>query len=675
MTNIIFFKPRDEWNVERKLNEFIKMAKYELMVFGTDLNWDDNYWPEARATFAKFGVRTPSGKQPTSALEMPYLDFAKAYLRYTQSHKPTVGRQLNGFKSLEAALIQATGSANILDVTHGTFDDAQQLAANTLKEGAAFNCSRELKTLADFLTRYQLVPSSINWEASLKQPNTKVRTGKDATEKRESKLPDTDALDALGEIFATEPSFPRDILTTCVVAMLMCAPSRISEILALSADCEVYEDDNDGVEQYGWRFQPGKGGISEIKWIPATMVEVAKAAIRRMTTFTEEARKLAKFYETNETDFYLYKGCPNFADEEELTWEQAAKIIGSEWSEDNKKYKVSAEGYCKNLLKQTGFDVSLRPTLLLIRQFINAKKMPKNFPWYDEDRKIKYSEALFCTSFNQFKHDQPTSPIKLANPITRQQINHDIVSGSGNSHCIFDRHCVTDINGSPLKLKSHQFRHLLNTMAQRGGISQYDIARWSGRADVRQNEDYDQMSEWELVEMLENGSSGLSLYGPDTEIATKMPVTRQEFNALIIPTAHVTDLGFCILDWTMEPCQKFRDCINCTEQVCIKGDKRKARLKEVYEDTVNEREKADKAIEEGLYGADRHYEHQCASEEKLKELLDIMNDPSIADGSIIRLRNDKEFSPLKNAVQAKIEQASDDDDNEILADLMDLFGE
>jgi hypothetical protein len=681
MTKIIFFKPRDEWIAEKKLNEFIKMAKNELTMFGADLNWNDNYWPEAGVTFAKFDVRTPSGNQPTSPLDMPYLDFAKAYLRYTQSHKPTVGKAMSGVKALEAALFQATGTSNLQDVTHGTFDDAQQLAVNAISRDSAVNCGSELGKLAGFLTKYQLIPTAISWKTSLKKGNSKVRTGKKAQEIREKKLPNTEALDALGDIFSSEPTFPRDILTTCVVAMLMCAPSRISEILSLRADCEVYEDDKNGIEQYGWRFQPGKGGISEIKWIPVTMVEVAKAAISRMTTFTEEARKLAKFYESNKTDLYQYDGCLNFTSEEYLTWEQAANIIGSECSKDNKRYKECkdktkfAESYSRSLFQQMGFDVSKLPSKRSIRQFINKKAMPKNFPWYDQERKIKYSEALFCTSFNQFNHSKPTSPIKLANPITRQQFNHDIVSGAGNPHCIFDRYDVLSSDGKALKLTSHQFRHLLNTMAQRGGLAQYDIARWSGRADMQQNDDYDQMSEFELVEMLEDANSGLTLYGPDTEIATKMPMTRQEFNALIIPTAHVTELGFCIHDWTMEPCPKFRDCINCTEQVCIKGDKRKARLKEVYEDTLNEREKADKAIKEGFYGADRHYEHQIASEKRLKELLGIMNNPSIPDGSIIRLRNDKEFSPLKNAVQAKIERTPVEENNEMLTDLMDLFGD
>lgn len=38
----------------------------------------------------------------------------------------------------------------------------------------------------------------------------------------------------------------------------MSAPSRITEVLSLPADCEVFEKDREGIERYGWRFLQGK---------------------------------------------------------------------------------------------------------------------------------------------------------------------------------------------------------------------------------------------------------------------------------------------------------------------------------------------------------------------------------------------------------------------------------
>lgn len=40
--------------------------------------------------------------------------------------------------------------------------------------------------------------------------------------------------------------------------MLMSAPSRITEVLALPVDCEVCETDREGIERYGWRFSQEK---------------------------------------------------------------------------------------------------------------------------------------------------------------------------------------------------------------------------------------------------------------------------------------------------------------------------------------------------------------------------------------------------------------------------------
>lgn len=63
----------------------------------------------------------------------------------------------------------------------------------------------------------------------------RIKTGREAKKNREEKLPCDIALNALAEIFATNPINERDIFTSSVFAMLMSAPSRITEVLALPA--------------------------------------------------------------------------------------------------------------------------------------------------------------------------------------------------------------------------------------------------------------------------------------------------------------------------------------------------------------------------------------------------------------------------------------------------------
>jgi hypothetical protein len=101
-----------------------------------------------------------------------------------------------------------------------------------------------------------------------------------------------------------------------------------SEVLALPADCEVFETDREGIERYGWRFFAGKGYEGDIKWIPTVMVSVAKTAVARIKMLTENARQLAKWIESHPNKFYRHANCPDVADDEPLTMEQSCMALG-----------------------------------------------------------------------------------------------------------------------------------------------------------------------------------------------------------------------------------------------------------------------------------------------------------------------------------------------------------
>lgn len=61
---------------------------------------------------------------------------------------------------------------------------------------------------------------------------------------------------------------------------------------------------------------------------------------------------------------------------------------------------------------------------------------------------------------------------------------------------IFERNGVAE--QKKYNLRTHQIRHLINTLAKRGGLSDVDIAKWSGRTHVKQNRVYDHMTNDEL---------------------------------------------------------------------------------------------------------------------------------------------------------------------------------
>ncbi|WP_205905769.1 hypothetical protein [Enterobacter asburiae] len=106
--------------------------------------------------------------------------------------------------------------------------------------------------------------------------------------------------------------------------------------------------------------------------------------------------------------------------------------------------------------------------------------------------------------------------------------------------------------------------------------------------------------------------------------------------------AHVTEYGFYVHDFSMLPCQKHRDCLSCTEQVCIKGDDEKLEHLKKQRDGIRlQLGKAQKASEESVYGADRWSQHQCKKLDRVGQLIEILESLGTANGS------DQEFSPLK----------------------------
>lgn len=57
-----------------------------------------------------------------------------------------------------------------------------------------------------------------------------------------------------------------------------------------------------------------------------------------------------------------------------------------------------------------------------------------------------------------------------------------------------------DEDGGDLHIRSHDFRRLLNTIGQRGGLSQLEVATWMGRRYTSDNANYDYWTSSEMAE-------------------------------------------------------------------------------------------------------------------------------------------------------------------------------
>lgn len=669
MAEIFNFVPKSELDAKLNLENFISKCRDELTVFGKNLDWSSWKWARA-GNFTKTGAHTQT-KDLADQMDENFIDFAKAYFRYQQGHHPTgTKNELKALRGIETALIQVTGSAYIHDLSVPVLDEAAQIILSHYSAGAAYHGGRELEKLARFVTGKQLIAVDLsNWNSPISRKRDEIQTGPVAKARRDKKMPSEEALNALAEIFANNPTDARDIFTSSTFAMTMCAPSRISGVLELPVDCEVEEKDSKGILRYGWRFYSGKGYGADIKWIPTEMVEIAKEAVRRITELTTESRKLAKWIECNPKKFYRHAKCPDVADDEELTATQACQALG--FVCDNPKAAQSAWANMKVNIQQGEHTLNSLWEFALSRQ-------PEGFPWVSKEKNIKYSNALFCMSRNLMNSVKGSSPVIIWAP-DNNVFNNDLSPRESLKSeywkSIFDRHGYLTQNGQRIKLTSHQARHLLNTIVQRGGLSQLAIAKWSGRADSNQNRTYNHMSEYEMVARAEALDTSLTLFGPSGEVGMHIPISIQEFNTLEKGAVHVTEFGVCVHDFTMSPCDKYRDCLNCAEQVCIKGETEKfARIKKRLEEVRTQFSAAEKAMKDGYAGADRWYEYHKNTIVHLEQLTSILENPDIQDGAQIKLRNNKAFSPLRRAVESKLSTGPNPKELSVLQDMTKLLG-
>ena len=455
-------------------------------------------------------------------------------------------------------------------------------------------------------------------------------------------MPSQAALDALPKVFrlATEPV---DVIVSSVAALLCASPDRISEVLMLPENCEVRQKKNkDGGEVYGLRWWPAKGAEPMVKWVVPSMASVVQEAIEKIRAVTEPARRVAKWYEDHPRDIYLETHLEQLRANEWLSIGEVADVLGFA-DESAVRYWSKAHG-----VKEIG-DRGARTVRFTDVQRAAIAMLPQGFPYLDKGTGLKYSEALLVVRVNEL-HPQRGTYRCMIEPIIIDQIN----SGLGNRTkfgfaSTFMRFGFSEPNGSHIKVTTHQFRHYLNTLAQAGGMSQLDIAKWSGRKDVRQNAAYDHVIPDQMLQKIRDAIGDESqMFGPLAELPKRVLIPRDEFARLKVPTAHTTDLGFCIHDYTMSPCQLHMDCIHCEDLVCVKGDAEKTqRLRQRLEEAQDLQERAEQAVGEGYAGSDRWLTHHKSTVERLFQLRSIMDDPKVPLGAVVQL------SPPSGAPQVK----------------------
>lgn len=662
MSQSKYYSVNEDFSSEEILFDFINMAKNDLEIFGKYLLFDSNIWDitetnpgkqntKQKIIFSNLECSKESNKFTIDnmiPLKEPFLSFTKAYLRYKQAMEPvkSFSPLIASMRLLEQALLEMTQTANPLNITTDILNRAIALGKENFTEAVVYRQGAFLQKVAQFISEKRISKIPIDWKNSAKRPNDAQRVGKKADDIRNEKMPSKRALEALPEIFlkATEP---KDILITSIIAILFGAPNRIGEVLLLQEYCEVIQKGSDGKEQYGLSWYPQKGATPMIKWIIPSMVDVVKKAINQIRELTKEARKVAKWYEENPNDLYIPEELNYIRNKTLLTTKDISLILfGKELKGVANLYKIYNIPY-EIVNKKIIVDFKA-----LEKAIIEA--LPKDFPYINKEKGFKYSETLLIQRVNEYNYIKSTI-LPSIDDFTIGFINDALGSRKGIfKSSIFERFGFKESNGDSIKVTTHQFRHYLNTLAQKGGASQLDIAKWSGRKEINQNSSYDHVTANEMLLLVQNAVGNedmlMSQLRNIESIKKKVVISRDEYAQLKVRTAHKTDFGVCIHDFSMMPCQLHMDCLNCTEQVCIKGDKNSnERIRQRKIEVEEALEIAKKAQQEGHVGANRWIKHQSIELEKLKQLCDIFDNDNVKDGTLIQISDAPSISQSEQA--------------------------
>ncbi len=675
--------------VDQRMEEFTALGRRVALSAFPLINFDAPVWDVTEYCEGARNIKTSlylirneyaaaRGKhnRPILPMDQPFCNFAKAYLLYIQQFKPRIDfgktARLPALQTLEKALREITGRSNIQELTPFICDSASELLEARLSQNIAYSAGVWIELIVSFVSENRLVSTPFQWKNKIPAPlrNMKRRTSQAGQEAFVADIPTPHEQDAICEVFFNA-THPQDVMPASTCILLWSAPMRINEPLKLRArfeDCFVEEKEGEEMRLW-WRDFPGsKYAPDADKQIPLNLAPFVRLAFEKIRTITEPARILAKWYEDHPGQMYLPDGLEHLREKECLTGEDVQRILNLATPRMGIQYlhyhNLRSQCFLLDSVLQIPFEAFERHILSrLPKGFQNLKK--GEFPYKNRARKLKFSEALFVIRQGELVESHITNPV-LFQEYTLPQIAHALGVHS-HAHSMFQRHAppLTEPDGSKIRLRTHQFRALLITEGLKGRAAFASMRRWAMQANAnhtgeyfRPNQDY---IEAEAKNTLELAKTSPFLFGPPDQRPhrTNEPLEDWELDETLAQhcVRHRTAWGGCGRPLVVHPCQQFLDCLNCNSWFCVKGDKEaNDHIRKEFVDVKIQLDEAEAELVQGSFGADRHIDWLRNRHLRLKELVAVLDDPKIPQGTVIVLRPIQESSLLEMAIRDRLDQ-------------------
>ena len=719
MADVLVFTPKHKLDCQKNYADFIAFAKNELTLFadhefessdGIQRGWNCDKWSWVTSKEQKLTIVFGNSENQSEYIpfKQPFADFAKAYVRYEQSlnHKDSISWAWSLawiYKALEENATQNDRSdVDIMHLNNTVINRVEeQIKSSGFSAGGKNNIGHSLVKVLKFIKNKRFKLDLQEWSNPFPRPSdSAIKLDKDSRKQEEDKCPSDFQMLQVADVFHKAKT-PRQQYFSSLCVMLMCQPSRSVELNGLTVNSLQKSDKG----RWYLMWHPAKGGDPVRKWIPKLMEDVVQQAFKRLVDISAPARAAAKFAYENPDLFMLHEQCitpANFPQDQMLTYNQFAMAIGlkvgeesngsqaswasaetkwlhklisklnsvSDWKKDLLKGRAVSQDneiLTKRSHKSTGISIKF-PSYRVLRTVVDQKYKTKHFPNYGH---TKVWDCITLVRENEFHSEYAVKPFSWL------MVRHGPLSDALGSHrdgivSIFDELSITDEDGSPLSITTHQPRHWLNTKLKLAGEEDWLIAKWSGRADIEQNKAYDgrteaqksrltkrigQVTKGEGVMTVAKTNQLLAPYTSDAPPPAivlhdlGLPVSLKSLGVDRTGVAQFTGLGFCVHNYADSPCVKNGDCAVCSDHVCMKGlphtlDELK-RLEKLYEEQLAD---AKLKAEKQVFGADRWVTASGFRLSKIRTIITMMEDPHSLDGTPIRIPGELDPSPVKRSL-------------------------
>lgn len=728
MSNVLVFSPKHELDFHRNYADFIIFTKNDLTLFaehvfegltGTQKGWDCDKWSWGAARGKKLTIVFGNSKNHSeyTPFKQPFADFAKAYVRYQQSlnHKDSTvwaSSLVWLYNAIEENAIQNDRAVvDIMCLNNTAINRAEELIKNSgLSAGGKRNIGLSLEKVLNFIKDKRFKLDLQEWSNPFpRQSDSSIKLDEGSRKEEEDKCPSDYQMLQVADAFHKAETLRQKYFTSlCVI--LMCQPSRNIELNGLTMNS--LQKSDKGCWYLMWN--PAKGGDPVKKWVPKLLEDVVKQAFDRLIDISAPARAAAKFAHENPDVFLVHDQCitpTDFSQEKPLTYNQFAKAMGLKTGKDTGGYDYSWGHYGsikwlnslisglndvlnwrEDLLrgetllssnevvsrmtkKPTGINIRF-PSYNDLRSVIDNKYKTKDFPNYGD---VKIWDCITLMRDNEFHKDFAVKPFSWV-PVGHGMLNDAIGSERGNGknkmQSIFDELGITDEDGTSLRLTSHQFRHWLNTKLKLAGEEDWLIAKWSGRANIEQNKDYDGRTQEQKSRLTKRigcvgNATGVMTVAQATQMLSTytsesppppavlfdlgLPISLKALGVDKDGVAQFTGLGFCVHNYAESPCVKNGDCSVCSEHVCLKGMPNSIEELKTLEQLYGEQLAHAKAsAEDSVFGADRWLTSLGFRLSKLKTIIAILEDPKRPDGTQVRIPDELDPSPVKRSLNIDV---------------------